>query len=114
MQENEKLEKEVMQEEQTETAQTAQEAAETESTQEQVAAEETAQADPDAESAGEFAGMESLEQRAFTDEGTIDLFQWFDKDMGLMYSLSTSGADLDGFDITAIAGAIYAQAEEAE
>ena len=67
----------------------------------------------DAESAGEFAGMESLEQRAFTDEGTIDLFQWFDKDMGLMYSLSTSGADLDGFDITAIAGAIYAQAEEA-
>ena len=68
----------------------------------------------DAESAGEFAGMECLEQRAFTDEGTIDLFQWFDKDMGLMYSLSTSGADLDGFDITAIAGAIYAQAEEAE
>ncbi len=58
MQENEKLEKEVMQEEQTETAQTAQEAAETESTQEQVAAEETAQADPDAESAGEEAESE--------------------------------------------------------
>ena len=58
MQENEKLEKEVMQEEQTETAQTAQEAAETESTQEQVAAEETAQADPDAENAGEEAESE--------------------------------------------------------
>ena len=58
MQENKDLEKEVMQEEQTETAQTAQEAAETESTQEQVAAEETAQADPDAESAGEEAESE--------------------------------------------------------
>ena len=68
----------------------------------------------DAESAGTLAGMECLDQRAFTDEGTVNLCQWFDADMGLMYSLTTSGPDLDGFDITAIAAAIYAQAEEAE
>ena len=61
-----------------------------------------------------IALMEGLEQRATVDGETIDLCQWFDADMGLMYSLSVCGADLDSFDITQIAGAIYAQAEEAQ
>ncbi len=48
-----------------------------------------------------------------TEEGeTIDLCLWHDADMGVMYSLSACGKDLDGFDITAVAGAIYAQASE--
>ena len=59
-----------------------------------------------------IAFMQGLVKRA-TDEGkTIDLCLWHDADMGLMYSLAVSGADLDGFDITAVAGAIYAQASE--
>ena len=39
--------------------------------------------------------------------GTVDLCLWFDAVPGIMYSLSTSGADLDGFDITAIAERVY-------
>lgn len=61
-----------------------------------------------------LADMEGLERRAADGELTVDSALWFDEPMGLMYSLCTSAADLDGFDITAIAAAIYAQAEEAE
>lgn len=61
-----------------------------------------------------IAGFDGLERRATDDVGTIDLCQWFDSDMGLMYAVSAIGADLDGFDLTAVAAAIYAQAEEAE
>ena len=61
-----------------------------------------------------IAGIEGLDQRATDGEETVELCQWFDADMGLMYSLATSAPDLDGFDITAIAEAIYVQAEEAE
>ena len=68
----------------------------------------------EAESSFTIAGFEGLEQRAADGDVTIDSALWFDSDMGLMYALSTSGADLDGFDITAVAEAIYAQAEEAE
>ena len=61
-----------------------------------------------------IAGFEGLDQRAADGEETVERCLWFDSDMGLMYALSTSAPDLDGFDITAIAEAIYAQAEEAE
>ena len=59
-----------------------------------------------------IAFMQGLVKRVTVEEETMELCLWHDADMGLMYSLATSGADLDGFDITAIAGAIYAQASE--
>jgi len=68
----------------------------------------------EAEGPFEIAGIEGLERRAVEDEETIDSVLWFDEPMGFMYSLFTSAPDLDGFDITPVAGAIYAQAEEAE
>lgn len=68
----------------------------------------------EAEAPFPIAGFEGLEQRAIDGDETIDSALWFDADTCLMYALSTSGADLDGFDLTPIAEAIYAQAEEAE
>ena len=68
----------------------------------------------EAEAPFSVADCEGLEQRAVVDGETVDLCLWFDADMGLMYSLATSGADLDGYDITPVAEAIYVQAEEAE
>ena len=68
----------------------------------------------EAETPFPLADMEGLERRAADGEETIDSALWFDETMGLMYALSTSGPDLDGFDITPIAAAIYVQAEEAE
>ena len=45
------------------------------------------------------------------DDGVIrNLIQWYDEDAGLMYCVVTSGEDLDGFDISAAALAIYAPA----
>ncbi len=41
-----------------------------------------------------------------TGEKTIEAYLWFDVVPGLMYSLSTEGADLDGFDIVAVADMI--------
>ena len=58
--------------------------------------------------------IEGLDRRATDGEETVDSALWFDEMMGLMYSLFTSSTDLDGYDITAIAAAIYVQAEEAE
>lgn len=60
------------------------------------------------------AFMQGQVQRAVDEGTTIDLCQWYDAEKGLMYSLSVSAADLDGFDITAVAGAICPQAEEAQ
>lgn len=60
-----------------------------------------------------IAFMQGLVKRATDGEETVDLCLWHDAGMGLMYSLAVSGADLDGFDITAVAGAICAQASEA-
>ena len=59
-----------------------------------------------------IAFMQGLVKRVTVEGETMELCLWHDADMGLMYSLATSGADLDGFDITALAGAIYAQASE--
>lgn len=38
---------------------------------------------------------------------TVQVCLWYDVAPGIMYSLSTSAADLDGFDLTAIAGLVY-------
>lgn len=61
-----------------------------------------------------IAFMQGLEQRAVSDGENIDLCLWYDAEMGLMYSLSVCGAIEDGFDITSVAGAIYAQAQEVQ
>lgn len=45
--------------------------------------------------------------RALTDTETADLITWFDVEVGISYSLSTVAEDLDGFDIQAIAEAMY-------
>ena len=70
MQENEKLEKEGMQEEQAETAQTAQENG---------AARETAQADPETESAGEAAEPEAEEKPVKKDPKDLQIEELKDK-----------------------------------
>ena len=53
-------------------------------------------------------------KRAITDECTVDVCQWFDKDMQTMYSLSTSAADLDGFDISAIVYQLFMPEDESD
>ena len=45
--------------------------------------------------------------RGSTDGKTVDLCLWYDARAGLMYAVSAAGDDLDGFDITAAAEAIY-------
>ncbi len=46
--------------------------------------------------------------RAHDDAGMVDLCLWYDVAPGLMYSVSASGSDLDGFDIQAAAEALFA------
>ncbi len=45
--------------------------------------------------------------RYIGEESTVDLCLWFDIETGYAYSLSTEASDLDGFDIQAVAEAIY-------
>lgn len=52
-------------------------------------------------------GDESRARRFISDEETVDSLLWYDKTSGMMFSLSTSDKDLDGFDITAIASEMY-------
>ena len=61
-----------------------------------------------------LADLEGLERRAADGEETVVSALWFDEPMGLMFALSTSGADMDDFDIMPVAAAIYAQAGEVE
>lgn len=53
-------------------------------------------------------------RRAITESETVDSCLWFDKDIEIMYSLSTAAADLDGFDITAIVYQIFLPEDESE
>ena len=46
--------------------------------------------------------------RAVSDTGYIDLITWYDPAAGIKYSLSAAAADLDGFDIQAVAEQMYA------
>ena len=41
-------------------------------------------------------------KRAISDTETVDVCLWFDEGTGIMYSLSTSAPDLDGYDIVAV------------
>ena len=43
---------------------------------------------------------------------TVELCLWFDEQAGVMYSVSTSGEDLDGFDLLAVAGQVYPASDD--
>ena len=60
----------------------------------------------------EMMGRPAWEARATEDGETIDLCMWFDVVPGVMYSLSTRAADLDGFDIMAVAEMVFAPMQE--
>ena len=51
--------------------------------------------------------------RAITDTGYVDMITWYDTEIGISYSLSVAAADLDGFDIQAIAEQMYNEENEA-
>ena len=53
---------------------------------------------------GHMAGQS---YRAITDTEYIDLITWYDVEIGIAYALTVSDADLDGFDIQAIAEQMY-------
>lgn len=57
-------------------------------------------------------GCESRVLRAYADDRVVDLCLWYDAGAGLMYSVTASGDDLDGFDITASAEALYLPSAE--
>ena len=57
-------------------------------------------------------GFEGKSYRAITDEETVDLVTWVDEENDITYSLSTSAADLDGFDIIAIAEKLINSGED--
>ena len=57
-------------------------------------------------------GREAWEARATDEDMTVDLCLWFDAAPGLMYSLSTSAEDLDGFDLIAIAEQVFLPMQE--
>ncbi len=45
--------------------------------------------------------------RSVSDTGMVDLITWYDVEIGILYTLSTAAEDLDGFDIRAVAEAMY-------
>ena len=50
---------------------------------------------------------DAVDYRGQDGEEILDVCLWYDDLTGLMYSLYTSGADLDGFDILAAAEQVY-------
>ena len=57
--------------------------------------------------------MKGTVKRFIGDDRYIDVCTWYDVETGASYSLSTEGKDLDGFDIQAIAEAMYDPAKQA-
>lgn len=45
--------------------------------------------------------------RSVNDSGMVDQISWYDVEIGILYTLSTSAADLEGFDLQAVAEAMY-------
>lgn len=58
----------------------------------------------------EIGGWPGMDMRTPDGDVVVNVCLWYDADAGLMYSLMTSGEDLNGFDICAAADAIYAPA----
>lgn len=50
--------------------------------------------------------------RSINDSGMVDQISWYDIEIGILYTLSTSAEDLEGFDIRAIAEQMYAPENE--
>ena len=50
---------------------------------------------------------EGVDRRYIGEDETVDVSLWYDAVSGLMYSVSTSAPDLDGFDIGAAADRLY-------
>ncbi len=61
---------------------------------------------------GDIYGAEGKLRRAKDGDMTVDNCLWYDQELSMMFSVSTSDKDLDGFDITAIAQAMYQPSEE--
>ncbi len=51
--------------------------------------------------------------RAINETGYVDMITWYDIEIGIAYSLSVAAADLDGFDIQAVAEQMYNEENEA-
>ena len=51
----------------------------------------------------DFNGNKAKNRRSITDELWVDNLMWYDASSGITHSLSTTSADLEGFDIVAIA-----------
>ena len=51
--------------------------------------------------------MQGTVSRETNESGMIDLCSWYDVEIGILYTLSTAAADLEGFDIQAVAEAMY-------
>ncbi len=52
-------------------------------------------------------GIPATAKRRRDDDWTVDLCLWHDETVGVMYALSAESADLDGFDVIAIAEELY-------
>lgn len=62
----------------------------------------------------EIGGCPGTDMRVKDGAQTVNLCQWYDAANGRMYCVFTGGPDLNGFDITAAAEAIFAPAVEGE
>ena len=51
--------------------------------------------------------MPAKTYRSINESGYLDMITWYDIEMGISYSLSAAAADLDGFDIQAVAEQMY-------
>ena len=51
--------------------------------------------------------------RNINDSGMVDLITWYDTEIGISYSLSVAAADLEGFDIQAVAEQMYDPSRQA-
>ena len=57
--------------------------------------------------------MKGTVKRFIGDDKYVDVITWYDVEIGVSYSLTTEDKDLDGFDIQAIAEAMYDPAKQA-
>ena len=51
--------------------------------------------------------MTGKTDRSISESGYVDMITWYDIEIGISYSLSVAAADLDGFDIQAVAEQMY-------
>ena len=68
----------------------------------------------DYEDACKIQWCEAVTSRVFDEGVTVDLCLWYDAVPGIMYSVTASARDLDGFDITASAYRLFLPAQTGE